>query len=278
MSFIRIRFILLFLIISNKKVTAQLNFDTCRLKCQYELTWLSDTLKQTHKNDLLILQIGNHSSKCFSYYTFQSDSIRNLPNGREVWRTLFRKAVKEARGGIPSGFPYARMRTKVYKNYPKGKMTVTDGISLQNFIYDEELVPQQWEIKSDTVHILDYVCQKAVCNFRSRSFIAWFTTEIPINDGPWKFFGLPGLIMRVYDKNRQYHFSITGIEKRNEPIVFNKTFQNNGEYTNTERKKFLKARKRYLKNTSGYVKAETGINLGGEPNMLRYDFLERDYE
>jgi GLPGLI family protein len=179
---------------------------------------------------------------------------------------------------VKSGkYPHKRMRTHVYKNYPQGEMTVTDGISLQDFVYKDELDSQAWSIKDSSRTIIGYKCQKAECSFRGRNYIAWFTPDIPINDGPWKFSGLPGLIMEVYDSGRQYHFSITGIEKSNEPIVLSKSTLQSGKYSKTKRTKFLKAKKQYLMNTGGFIKAETGIDLGSDAKVMRYDLIERDY-
>ncbi len=43
--------------------------------------------------------------------------------------------------------------------------------------------------------------------------MAWYTTEIPINDGPYKFFGLPGLIIKLYDEKEHYVFEMTKLER-----------------------------------------------------------------
>ncbi|MGQ1948824.1 GLPGLI family protein [Geofilum sp. OHC36d9] len=248
------------------------------LICQYKLTWKFDTLKNTIRDDLIILQIGKNVSKSYSYYTFLSDSLQQTSNGKELWRMQFKKAIKEANGGLPTGFPYKRMKTYVYKDY-KGVTTITDGISLQDFIYKDELNPQEWEILDSTKTVLDNVCQMAECTFRGRTWTAWFTPEIPVSDGPWKFGGLPGLILEVYDRGKQYHFIAKGIEKKEKPIVFSQSVSSSGKYEKTDRIEFLRTQKRFLMNSNGYMKMETGIDLGGNSSqkIMRYDLIERDY-
>ena len=138
--------------------------DSAYLKCQYEYIFESDTLSGKTRDDLLILQVGENLSKCYSYYSNEVDSIMALPNGDELWTQMFEAELKK-KGVAARNFPRKRMRTYVYKNYPSGKMTVTDGVSLQDFIYEDELNAQQWEIKDSTKTILDYPCQMAACNF-----------------------------------------------------------------------------------------------------------------
>ena len=272
-------FSLLFLL-SYITVFSQQVLDNAYLKCQYEYTWKNDTLSGKTKDDLLILQVGENISKCYSHYSFQVDSINSLPNGRRISGKMLDNAIKSGEF-FKGNYLHKRMKAYIYKNYPQGKMTVTDGLSLQDFIYEDELDAQQWEIRDSTKRILDYGCQMAVCDFRGRQWTAWFAADIPLSDGPWKFGGLPGLIMEVYDKNSQYHFTIIGLQKvEKEPIIFSETHFGSKRFEKTNRINFLKAQKSYFMNMNGYIEMETGIDLsGGQPaKIMRYDLIERDYK
>ena len=259
---------------------SQKKLDNAYLKCQYEYIWKQDTLSGKTRDDLLILQVGENLSKCYSYYSNEVDSIMALPNGDELWTQIFEAELKK-KGVAARNFPRKRMRTYVYKNYPSGKMTVTDGVSLQDFIYEDESNAQQWEIRDSTKTILDYPCQMTVCNFRGRQWTAWFTTDIPVSDGPWKFGGLPGLIMEAYDKGNQYVFTIVGLQKlESEPIIFRESYLPAKRFEKTNRLDFLKANKAALMDLNGYFEMETGIDLSGgnPPKRMRYDLLELDYK
>lgn len=72
------------------------------------------------------------------------------------------------------------------------------------FIYDE--VPKPfWLIKEkETKKIAGYTCTKATTIFRGSSITAYFTKELPYSAGPFKFFGLPGLILDVRVDNKPY--------------------------------------------------------------------------
>ena len=84
--------------------------------------------------------------------------------------------------------------------------------------YEEKWRGQEWTLQEDTASFLGHQCQKAICHWRGRDYIAWFAPDIPISRGPWKFGGLPGLIMKVHDVDSLYVFEAVAIEKGNFPI------------------------------------------------------------
>jgi GLPGLI family protein len=77
-----------------------------------------------------------------------------------------------------------------------------------DFHYLKELNPKfDWVLINETKKIGAFNCLKATCHFRGRDYIAWYTLEIPVSYGPWKFQGLPGLILEVYTPNQEIYFS-----------------------------------------------------------------------
>lgn len=84
--------------------------------------------------------------------------------------------------------------------------------------YEEKWIGQDWTLQADTASFLGHQCQKATCHWRGRDYIAWFAPDIPIRRGPWKFGGLPGLIMKVHDVDSLYVFEAVAIEKGEFPI------------------------------------------------------------
>ena len=252
--------------------------DRAHMKCLYRYVYTFDTLKNELRDDLLILQIGKEVSKCYSYYTFQCDSLQRTPDGAKVWSELFRRAIEK--DGIYGDFPHVRMSTYVYKNYPTGQMTITDRISLQDYCYVDSLHAQTWTMGDSTREVLGYMCQQATADFRGRRWTAWFTTDIPISDGPWKLGGLPGLILEAYDEGKQHVFTAVGLERvKDELIIFNRPFRGNHRFEQTNRLDFLRMERRSLMDSNSFIQMETGIDLlGDEPNrVMRYDLLERDY-
>ena len=78
----------------------------------------------------------------------------------------------------------------------------------------------------------------ARCKFKGRTWTAWFTTDIPLDNGPWKLCGLPGLILRAYDAKQQYIFDCVGMKqaKEGENITYNSDFD---KYAASTMKEFV---------------------------------------
>lgn len=65
-----------------------------------------------------------------------------------------------------------------------------------------------WNLTSETKKVNQYHLQKATCNFGGRNWTAWFNPDNPLNEGPYKFRGLPGLIFEIEDSQRQFTFKL----------------------------------------------------------------------
>ena len=185
--------------------------DSAHLKCSYKLTYLKDSLDRDNKSsDRQVLLVGKNISKYYSQYALDYNHfvVEHLKTHETYQRTPNKGA-----------WSY-----EVFKNYPQGKETVTDIASTlrKSFLYEDNLSIPQWQITNEKQKILSYDCQKATTTFRGRQYVAWFTTEIPIPNGPWKFGGLPGLILKIYDSKENFIFECDGIEllKKKEPIKF----------------------------------------------------------
>ncbi|MCC1485635.1 GLPGLI family protein [Winogradskyella immobilis] len=133
----------------------------------------------------------------------------------------------------------------------------------------------RWEIrdsKQDSI-ILGYKCQKATTNFRGRTYEAYFTSEIDNVGGPWKFDGLPGLILSV--KSTDDYFSITPLElqiKKETTSISNPYL--NEEQTYTIKEYADKLRKRHLKILKQFASSRPSDDEGGSHKIEFKDFIE----
>ncbi|RRQ47109.1 GLPGLI family protein [Chryseobacterium sp. SC28] len=98
---------------------------------------------------------------------------------------------------------------KIYKLYPDMKEQYVDRIGRNLFAYEETL-KFDWKILPDKEKIGTYNTQKATTEFGGRKWIAWFSADIPLQDGPYKFYGLPGLIVKIEDEGKNYSWLLSG--------------------------------------------------------------------
>ena len=117
---------------------------------------------------------------------------------------------------ISKSFKTPKFSEKIYKFYPEMKIQymekIVNGFTPQNIAYNED-VNFNWSILSDKVKIGTYTTQKATTEFGGRKWTAWFSTDIPFQDGPYKFYGLPGLIVKIEDDGGNYSWELKGNKK-----------------------------------------------------------------
>ncbi|WP_415328729.1 GLPGLI family protein [Chryseobacterium sp. MMS23-Vi53] len=81
---------------------------------------------------------------------------------------------------------------------------------LYSYVTEDPIV---WNLTNETKEYDKFRVQKATSNFGGRQWTAWFTKEIPFSEGPYKFKGLPGLIVQIQDSKEQYNFALVKNEK-----------------------------------------------------------------
>ena len=183
---------IILLLLSSITITAQsTNFI-------YQYTYISDTLKKNdHTKTYMVLSVCKSKSEFFSLEKYKIDS------------TLTSDAKKGIYGMPP---PKGYINYRVIKNY-SNKKTEQRYPLIGYTILIEDRRKLKWILKPEHSILLGYKIQKAETDFAGRHWIAWFTTEIPIQDGPYKFSGLPGLILKIEDTTKSHIFELKSIKK-----------------------------------------------------------------
>lgn len=138
----------------------------------------------------------------------------------------------------------------VYKNLPAGKITYTDKFGKEGF---KSIVPKnsvKWNLlRGDTV-VAGHRCRLATAYYLGRTWRVWYATDIPANDGPWKLYGLPGLILEARDSSGCFSFSATKITSGgNEKIILGGT-----KYKECTPQKVMEFYKMKVENPMAFVK------------------------
>ena len=138
--------------------------------------------------------------------------------------------------------------------------------------YTEPWPSMQWTLESEKQTICGYQCQRATCHWRGRDYEAWFTSAIPLKSGPWKFGGLPGLIMKIYDTKHLYTWEAVSVENGSFPIYqLEERF-----FKDSNRKKVLKMQRDW--NVKFHELADAMI-VGTETRVTtRYPFDQLELE
>lgn len=92
--------------------------------------------------------------------------------------------------------------TKYYLNNKENIIYFTQNYQSNAVIVKDSLPNYSWNISSEeTKKIGDFLCKKATTIFRGSEIVAWYTEDLNIPFGPWKFKDLPGLILELYNIN-----------------------------------------------------------------------------
>lgn len=177
--------------------------------------------------DTMVLEIGKNWSVYYDYNKNKRDSIaKNRLIKSKFKRYAFSDDFEALHKRIEAGQEIYNVLDEslgesalIYKNKSINKIVTIDkgpliGVDTPtNFILTEYIPPHKWIVSDDTLYILNYRCNKATTKFRGRSYTAWFSLDIPLNEGPWKLYGLPGLILQVSDEENLFNFTAIGIRK-----------------------------------------------------------------
>ncbi len=237
----------------------------------YDYKWCNDTtgqLEDSYTSDRMLLQISRDGLSKFSSY-------KNLTVDSILMNISQEQLIEAASDGKLSNGEFMT----IFKNYPDGKLTHTEKICMDWFRYEEDMPELEWELIDSVETVLGYECHAAKCNFRGREWIAFYSEEIPVMDGPWKLYGLPGLIMKASDSDGHYNFECIGIKSNaDRPITIYKV-----PYNKTDRKKYYDAKHRYDINPYAYYEAGghgriTVTDMSGNPVSDAYDPIELPFD
>ena len=170
----------------------------------YEYRFIPDsTNARDIKTEMMNLDTSPSGSKFYSYTVYQADSISKIDLEKQLAATGMINIKADSRKGL--------VRYSVSKKYPKYETSLHNRLLVDKYRVADER-PINWKISSEKQKIGDFNTQKAETDFAGRHWIAWFTTEIPIQDGPYKFRGLPGLIVKLEDQTKSHVFNLQGIK------------------------------------------------------------------
>ncbi len=168
-------------------------------KIIYDFRWKTEKESKSYNSELTVLLKNNDISYFESLAKYQYDSLktslvnrgaRNFPGPKETWK----------------------LQTLVSRNL-KSQTTISEENFFDKVYLTTYTCKPVWKVLPEKGVFFNYSVQKAETHFGGRKWIAWFTQEIPIHDGPYKFFDLPGLILKISDSEENFIFEIKGLTR-----------------------------------------------------------------
>ena len=163
----------------------------CSLQAQthrfiYDLIYRPDSTSLEVRKTNYHLDINPDETLYYERSYFVSDSIEKV-SGRRTFE------------GKMSDFMSKNRKSNDYILY-----------SVQNFdvykLKDHPVI--SWHIGEEIKTSSSLKLQKAMATFGGRKWVAWFSRNFPFQEGPYKFHGLPGMIIELYDDKENYHFTL----------------------------------------------------------------------
>lgn len=197
-----------------------------QMRANYSYAFVRDTVSGYTETGTGTLEIGRNFTKYWDWKLFESDSLVRNGCVRSYSKVLDGAEVDQI----------TLMEIFIH-DLKSGKWACTGRVGTQDFLYEDEITDMVWEISDSVSLVAGYNAVMATCSFRGRDYTAWFTPDIPVSAGPWKFSGLPGLILSVRDADGYYDFSLKGIYSTASSI-----YMTDWLYLKTKRDKYMEAR------------------------------------
>ncbi len=175
--------------------------DTLRGEFIYQLKAKFDTRTDHRHEEQFSLQIGNNRAFFASIISLKGDSVM----------ATSATTTKNADGSITLGWkkgvviPKTNLSFTIIQSNENIQYFRLAGMSLLTY---KEPTIKNWKLVDESKVISTIMCKKAEVTFKGRNWIAWYVPEIPLPYGPYKFSGLPGLIVKITDDKGDFDFEL----------------------------------------------------------------------
>ncbi|MDR2238310.1 MAG: GLPGLI family protein [Chryseobacterium sp.] len=154
----------------------------------YQLQYKMDSTEAGYEKLNMILDIGPKEVKFYGQNLLVTDSLNKKFGMNNSHTDMSGQVVKR------------RLNTSDHENF----------INIKNGYYSFKTTDKMsWLISGETKQSDHYTLQKATTTFGGRNWTAWFCKDIPFNEGPFKFRGLPGLIFELYDSKKNFIYNLS---------------------------------------------------------------------
>ncbi|WP_050378036.1 GLPGLI family protein [Chryseobacterium sp. Hurlbut01] len=234
----------------------------------YQVTMKPDASNKADvKTENAYLDISAEKSMFYSENRIKRDSVMKANFQSGGARGFNRDQMESLRSNI---------NYSIEKDKKNQKILYKDRLGRDIYSYEEDR-PLDWKILSETTKIGEYKVQKAETDFGGRKWTAWFTTDLPYQDGPYKFTGLPGLVVKAEDSQGDYSFDLM----KNYKISDFPEMTTFGNIIKVKRSDYVKQQEKFKSDPMSFVNSQRGggisapMRMGGGGNQNPADMRKR---
>lgn len=188
---------------------AQEKIYTTEYQVEYDVSYVKN-LETPDETDEFVLYLftGSEYGVLMNYNTLNEDEIKE-----DLKRQFERGQTHIESKSQPAGF----FDKTFYKDLKTGDVESVSSVGKNQYITTIPKSFSDWKLEDESKEFGNYTVHKATTRYSGRDYVAWFTLEIPIPDGPYVFSGLPGLIVELYDTQNHFHFKLGSFKQLEEP-------------------------------------------------------------
>lgn len=207
---------------------------------------------------------SNNLKEYFNLLVIEDKSIFQTYNERES------DTLREKKIAIPTNSNEYFSFNKFSILFNGNNLIFNEKVGNEEYQYHES-IRLDWQLGNKEKEIKGYKCKNAFVNYGGRKWEAWYTSVIPVNAGPYKFKGLPGLILKITDSTNSYDFEFYGMRRREIDRIYKfNHFKPEKERIVMERKEFNMFKQSY-DGLSLSEKLNLGSNTGSKITFERVD-------
>ena len=185
-----------------RKVPPPTYLEKSKMECIYHHVEVDTVLEEVQQHYML-LQVGDDYTTFISLCDYLRDSVY-ISRGNTTEEGLSTELVNK--------FPRTTHESVLRHN---DDFTVRNNFFMNYAEYNDSAFKINWEMHPDTMTVCGYLCHKATARIRGVDWTAWYAEDIPIDAGPWKFHGLPGMILKVTNAENTHDYEAVTIRKPN---------------------------------------------------------------
>ncbi len=151
----------------------------------YEMKYKTDPAGDS-QTLTMVLDVNPDEVKFYNMQYIETDSLNKVRNTRSYSWDTEAPAIVRKRG----------------TNRNTAYLLIDDLFKIES----EDAI--SWKLITETIEVNGYRLQKAETTFGGRNWTAWFASKVNLQEGPYKFHGLPGMIFIISDDQGHYSFNL----------------------------------------------------------------------